>query len=168
LAFIYVYEPLATLETLSLIAGLTAAPALVTELVRETAESNRKRRPAPARWSVHEHACHLAVVEPLFSERLDLMLSQRHPTVMSYDPSEADQAGALLERDLDTELRRFTDDRARLVQRLSSLSTEDWGRSAEHPQYAPYSIAIMVRHVLMHDMLHAYRMEELALKKDWS
>ena len=162
------YEPLATLETRSLIAGLAAAPELVTELVRETPESNLKRRPVPSRWSVHEHACHLAAVEPLFSDRLDLMLSQRHPTVISYDPSEADQAGALLELDLDSELRRFTDERARLVQRVSSLSAEDWGRSAEHPQYAPYSIAIMVRHVLMHDMLHAYRIEELALKKDWS
>jgi uncharacterized damage-inducible protein DinB len=163
-----VYEQLTTLETRSLITGLAAAPALVTELVRETPEANRKRRPAPTRWSVHEHACHLAAVHPLFFERLDLMLSRRHPTIVPYDPPEADRAGALRELDLDTELRRFAADRARLVQRLSSLSTDDWDRSAEHPEYAPYSIAIMFRHVLMHDMLHAYRMEELALKKDWS
>ena len=156
------------MDTRSLIAGLATAPALVTELVSETPEPNLKRRPAPAKWSVHEHACHLAAVEPLFSDRLDLMLSQRHPTVIAYDPPEADQAGALLMLNLDAELRRFTDNRARLVQRLSSLSSEDWGRSGEHPQFARYSIAIMVRHVLMHDMLHAYRMEELALKKDWS
>lgn len=136
--------------------------------MRDTPESNLKRRPQPGRWSVHEHACHLAAVEPLFFERLNLMLSRPHPTVVPYDPSEADQAGALLELDLGTQLRRFTDERARLVQRLSSLSTDDWSRSADHPQYAPYSIAIMFRHVLMHDMLHAYRMEELALKRDWS
>ena len=29
-------------------------------------------------------------------------------------------------------------------------------------------IFIMFRHVAMHDMLHAYRIEELLLKKDWA
>lgn len=29
------------------------------------------------------------------------------------------------------------------------------------------SVWIMFRHVLNHEMLHAYRIEELLLKKDW-
>jgi uncharacterized damage-inducible protein DinB len=167
-AYAYVYEPTVELETRSLISGLAAAPALVSELVQDTPESNRKRRPAPTRWSVHEHVCHLAAVHPLFFERLDLMVSVRHPRIVAYDPPQAHQDGALLELDLDAELRRFTADRARLVQRLSSLSAEDWNRTGEHPEFAPYSVAIMFRHVLMHDMLHAYRIEELALKTNWS
>ena len=31
-----------------------------------------------------------------------------------------------------------------------------------------YSVFIMFRHLAMHDMLHAYRIEELLLKKNWA
>ena len=37
--------------------------------------------------------------------------------------------------------------------------------SYESPRH--YSVFIMFRHLLMHEMLHAYRIEELMLKKDW-
>jgi hypothetical protein len=30
-----------------------------------------------------------------------------------------------------------------------------------------YSVYIMFRHLLIHEMLHAYRIDELMLKKDW-
>jgi hypothetical protein len=50
---------------------------------------------------------------------------------------------------------------------LKDLSEEDWERTAEHAEYAHYSLFIMFRHLAMHDMLHAYRIEELLLKKDW-
>ena len=44
---------------------------------------------------------------------------------------------------------------------------EDWQRTAEHEEYRQYSEWIMFRHLLTHEMLHAYRIEELLLKKDW-
>ena len=156
------------METADIISRLEAAPALIAELVRETPQRNRKRRPAPDRWSVHEHACHLAEVHPLFFERLDRMLREENPVIVPYDPPPEEQTGSLLERDLDQELQRFTADRAKLVRRLRELSPDDWKRRGEHGDYKPYSVAIMFRHVMIHDYFHAYRIEELALKKDWA
>ena len=54
-----------------------------------------------------------------------------------------------------------------MVKRLKELSVEDWQRTAEHEAFRHYSVWIMFRHVLNHEMLHAYRIEELLLKKDW-
>ena len=34
-------------------------------------------------------------------------------------------------------------------------------------EYSHYSIFILARHVAMHDMRHAYRIEKLLLKRDW-
>jgi hypothetical protein len=48
------------------------------------------------------------------------------------------------------------------------LATSDWERTAEHEEYSHYSVFIMFRHLAMHDMFHAYRIEELLLKKDWA
>jgi hypothetical protein len=76
--------------------------------------------------------------------------------------------GALLVTDLDVALERFSRERARLVEQLRGLSDDDWLREADHEEYDHYSVFIMARHVALHDMLHAYRIEELLLKKDWT
>jgi len=36
-----------------------------------------------------------------------------------------------------------------------------------HEAFDHYSVFIMFRHLLNHEMLHAYRIEELLLKNDW-
>ena len=41
-----------------------------------------------------------------------------------------------------------------------------WQKTATHPEYAQYSFYILVRHILMHDHWHMYRMEELWLTRD--
>ena len=77
------------------------------------------------------------------------------------------EEGALLKADLDQAMERFSNDRRQLVERLNSLSAKDWLRAAEHGEYTHYSVFIMFRHLAMHDMFHAYRIEELLLKNDW-
>jgi uncharacterized damage-inducible protein DinB len=154
-------------STGGLIETLERAPSLVVPLVREVPKEILKRRPRPGKWSAHEHACHLAAVHPLFFQRLDLMLEEDHPTIRPYLPDQDDPDDALLHVDLDEALERFQRDRARLVSRLRELPASAWSRTAEHGEYSHYSIFIMIRHVAMHDMLHAYRIEEILLKKDW-
>lgn len=148
--------------------ALENAPAIILPLVREVPVAVLKRRPQPKKWSAHEHACHLAEVHALFFSRLDLMLNEAHPRIRAYNPDEAMEEGSLLKVDLDEARQRFASERARLVERLRQLSDDDWKLTAEHEEYAHYSIFIMFRHVVLHDMLHAYRIEELLLKKDWT
>ena len=136
-------------------------------LVREMPASLLKRRPLPDKWSVHEHACHLAHVHAMFFDRLDYMLSNPAPVISPYLPGEQDPPDLLLSMDLDESLKRFVGDRARLVARLETLSAEEWARPAEHGEYRAYSVFIMFRHLALHDFLHAYRIEELVLRPDW-
>jgi len=150
-----------------LIAALERAPAIVVPLVRQANPAILKRRPTPGEWSIHENAVHLAQVHPLFWERLDLMLSEPNPVIRSYDPGRDDPDDALLKLDLDESLRRFEHDRARLVARLRGLSAGDWARTARHDEYNSYSIFTMFRHLALHDFHHAYRIEELLLRRDW-
>jgi hypothetical protein len=125
-----------------------------------------KRRPAPRRWSAHEHACHLAHVHGLFFDRIEQMLTEPVPVIRPYLPGDQDPDDLLLLMDLDDSLRRFVEDRARLVARLETLEPADWARTAEHGEYRVYSVFIMFRHLALHDFLHAYRIEELLLSRD--
>ena len=125
-----------------------------------------KLRLRPGRWSVHEHACHLAVVHALFFERLDLMLASPAPVIALYDPAR-EPDDALMRLDLDASLRAYVRDRRRLVARLRKLAPRDWRRTADHEEYGRYSVFIMFRHLALHDFLHGYRIEELLLKPEW-
>jgi hypothetical protein len=152
----------------AVITSLENTPNIIIPLIREVPTAILKRRPQPRKWSAHEHACHLAVVQPLFFSRLDLMLSDPRPHITPYFPDADDEEGALLKVDLDEALGCFVRDRQQLVERLRRLSPEDWQRTAEHTEYSDYSVFIMFRHLALHDMLHAYRIEELLLKRDWA
>jgi hypothetical protein len=151
----------------AVIAALERAPSIVVPLLEEVPAAVLKRRPAPKKWSAHEHACHLAVVHQLFFDRLEQMLASPAPVITPYDPGQSDPDELLLRMDLAESLRRYVDDRVRLVARLRELSARDWNRTAEHGEYSHYSVLIMFRHLALHDFFHAYRIEELLLKREW-
>jgi hypothetical protein len=152
----------------AVIDALERAPSIVVPLVREVRPERRTQRPSPGRWSAHEHACHLAHVHRLFFDRLDMMLASPAPVITPYDPGASDPDELLLQMDLEASLRQFEADRRLLVARLRRLTAEEWQRRAEHGEYSHYSVFIMFRHLALHDFLHAYRIEELLLRRDWA
>ena len=157
-----------TLSTITIIDALERAPVIVVPLVREVPHVLLKRRPAANKWSAHEHACHLAVVHRLFFDRLEQFLASPEPVITPYDPGESHADDFLLTLDLEESLRQYVDDRTGLVGRLRRLSAEDWNRTAQHGEYSHYSVFLMFRHLALHDFFHAYRIEELLLKKEWA
>jgi hypothetical protein len=154
--------------TEAVIDALERAPSVIVPLVAEVRPEVLTRRPSPGRWSAHEHACHLAHVHRLFFDRLDVMLASPAPVITPYDPGANDPDDLLLRMDLEASLRQFEADRRRLVARLRRLTDEEWQRRAEHAEYSHYSVFIMFRHLALHDFLHAYRIEELLLRRDWA
>jgi hypothetical protein len=154
-------------DTTVLISALETAPGVIIPLIREIPPQILKRRPGLAKWSAYEHAIHLSQSDVAFRDRLDLILSEPEPFIETIENSAEDEAGAMLDVDLDESLDRYTSERASLVDRLIKLSPVEWQKTAVHGAFDHYSVFIMFRHLLNHEMLHAYRIEELLLKKDW-
>ncbi len=151
----------------TLISALENSPGVIIPLIREVPPQILKRRPSPDKWSAYEHAIHLSQSDTSFRARLNLILSEPEPFIKTIENSAEDEAGAMLEIDLDESLDRYVRERASLVERLKKLSPEEWQKTAVHEAFDHYSVFIMFRHLLNHEMLHSYRIEELLLKKDW-
>jgi len=149
------------------IAQLARGPDTLRAVVADVPPADLKRRPAPGRWSAHEHACHLALMEPLWAERAERILTEDVPTIRSYEPDADEPPDRLLDMDLGAALDAYEDGRRRLLERLAALTGEAWGRRAVHTTHARYSLFLMCRHAALHDMLHAYRVEESALGTHW-
>jgi hypothetical protein len=101
-------------------------------------------------------------------DRLDQILSHPSPVITPYDPGRDEADDVFLLMDLDESLERYVSDRRILVARLRALPPETWARTAQHGEYSHYSVFIMFRHVALHDLFHAYRIEELLLRLDWA
>lgn len=152
----------------TLISALENSPGVIIPLIREVPPQILKRRPSPDKWSAYEHAIHLSQSDTSFRARLNLILSEPEPFIKTIENSAEGEAGAMLEIDLDESLDRYVRERASLVERLKKLSPEEWQKTAVHEAFDHYSVFIMFRHLLNHEMLHSYRIEELLLKKDWN
>jgi len=151
----------------SVIDQFARGPSLVRQLIYEVPSERRKRRPAPGVWSAHEHAVHLPAVQPIMMRRLDQMLAQPGCTIKSYEPSRDDSDDALLKLDLGAEMDRFDRERAAMIDRLRQLTPDQWAVAAEHEEYSHYGVFIMFRHLALHDLHHAYKIEERLLRKSW-
>ncbi len=147
---------------------LSHTPALISSLIHDTPDASLKKRPPSGKWSIHEHACHLAVVHPMFAQRLEFILREPEPRITPYSPSDEEAAGSLLDMDLHRALEDLTRDRVQLVNRSAALDPDQWHRTVEHPEYTHYSIFVMMRMVALHDLFHGYRINDLLLNTDWS
>jgi len=155
-------------DTDALISALASAPGVIIPLIREVPPQILKRRPSPEKWSAYENAIHLSQSDVAFRARLDLILSTPEPFIEVIENSAEDEAGAMLEVDLDESLDRYVRERAALVTRLNQLSPEEWQKTAVHEAFDHYSVFIMFRHLYVHEMHHAYLVEQLLLKNDWA
>jgi len=68
------------------------------------------------------------------------MLKEENPTIKPYFPDKDVEDDLLLTVDLKEALERYADDRKTLVEKLKSLKAEDWLRTANHQEYAYYSV----------------------------
>ena len=150
-------------NTTTLITALASAPGVIIPLIREVPPHVLKRRPSPVKWSAYEHAIHLSQSDVAFRARLDLILSTSEPVIKTIENSPEDEAGAMLEVDLDESLERYIRERVSLVERLKNLTSDEWQKTAVHEAFDHYSVFIMFRHLYVHEMHHAYLLEQLLL-----
>lgn len=145
---------------------LGAAPAFLRELLAEVPAERLKAQLMAGKWTIHEHAVHLTMVDDIMTARLEKFRSEIAPVFHSYMPSVDEEAGALLKMDLQERLAGFEASRARLVEAFRALAPADWTKVAVHPEYLTYTPQFMLRHLVMHDHLHMYRIEELWQTRD--
>ncbi|CAN5552716.1 hypothetical protein BH10ACI3_BH10ACI3_29030 [soil metagenome] len=154
-------------DAATLISALATAPGVIIPLIREVPPQILKRRPSPAKWSAYEHAIHLSQSDVAFRARLDLILSTPEPIIETIENSAEDEAGAMFDIDIDESLDRYVRERAALVTRLKQLTPDEWQKTAVHEAFDHYSVFIMFRHLYVHEMHHAYLIEQLMLNIDW-
>jgi uncharacterized damage-inducible protein DinB len=151
---------------MALLAGLRQTPAILSAFVADIPEDRRDRRRGDGFWTIAEHISHLAQVQPMLLERIERFIDEERPEFIPYIPGEGEDEPATPERMAsEAALSQFSATRERQLGLLEGAAEATWRKQAVHPEYDRYSFKILVRHILMHDHWHMYRMEELWLTK---
>lgn len=145
---------------------LAKAPDLLEELISEIPKEMLKLRRIPNKWSIHEHACHLSVAQHLIIKRFEIFKNTPNPVFEPYLPGTSVPDDDLIDMDLAVCLADFRVNRKRLIALLKQFNDKNWSNEARHPEYIRFNPLISLRHVMMHDHLHMYRIEELWLTVD--
>ena len=145
---------------------LEKSPGLLESLLSGIPVALRKKRRSKGKWSIHEHACHIVDVQPMLIQRFNQFKDEENPVFQPYLPGQTVSADHLLEMDLEERLPAFADLRQELIHLVRGFSQEEWEKNGIHDEYEKYTPRILLRHVLMHDFFHMYRIEELWLTRD--
>ncbi len=118
------------------------------------------KRPKPETWSVKEVLAHLTRIQEVFEGRLEALLTQEKPPIVSYSPEGDADFVAVAAKPSAELLKHFGDGRARILARLIAISPAEWHREGAHPDYAAYDVHFCMEYMAHHEAHHIYQMFE--------
>lgn len=143
--------------------NLGNAPAILENLLGPIPKGVLKEIRKVGKWPIHSHVCHLSVAQPMLLKRFDEFLTENKPVFVLYFPDKDEGGNDLMKMDLAVQLSLFKQYRSELLKKIKSVNGSFWEKMATHPEYEVYTPYIMIRHIMLHDYLHMYRIEELWL-----
>jgi hypothetical protein len=154
------------IDTKILIDNLENGPVILQNLLCPIPHNLMKKRRRKAKWSIHEHACHIVKAEEVLLNRFEKFVNEEMPFFDPYCVPHQHLDDTLLNLDLDEELNRFVSSRVEMIKLLRGLDGAIWSKHGIHDEYTMYTPYLMLRHALMHENFHMYRIEELWITKD--
>ena len=139
----------------SLLAVLRSTPASLADLAEDVPEDQWTRCPECDEWSLNEIFCHLRDVElEVNIPRIQTLMQETNPFIAGQITDDW-----VVQRDYDRQngreaLKILANARVQLVETLSSLSLEDWKRSARHSIFGPTFLQELVGFIAGHDRSH--------------
>ena len=147
-----------------LIAGLTVNKGILRQLI-STMEPEAIKRRIKDYWTIYEHLDHLVVTQKMLLGRIKQFLAEDRPTMKPYIPEDKPEVenASKSAAQLVGEFERLRDEQLVLIKKAKR---DVWQREGIHPEYKKYGFEILVRHILLHDSFHMWRMEELWIEKE--
>ena len=139
----------------SLIDEYAAGPAELRKLVAGLSAEQVRARPIPGKWSILEVVCHLADFEPVYLDRLKVILVQDRPTFFGRDENAFAAKFAYHQRDLAEELKIIESCRQSMSRILRTLPAADFQRLGVHNEAGEMTFEALLRRVTGHVTHHA-------------
>ena len=141
--------------------ALSETPRLLKELITEIDPELYKEKIVTGKWTIHEHATHIAVGDIYgFQKRINDFKQEGGPIFKPLSGDNFDDT-FFIKLDLKKTVNDFFEIRQKTIELAKGFSSSEWNKLAIHPEYKTYTPYIMLRHLLMHDHNHLYKIEDM-------
>ncbi len=145
----------------ALVAALQATPALIHHLTRVTPPETWGIRPAPGEWCLTEILCHLRDVETEVNlPRIEAVLEGQNPVIIGQNTDTWAEERRYIEQNGEAAFQTFVSARNHLIEKIKTLSPQDWERPARHTIFGPTHLREIVAFIAEHDRVHFKQAQE--------
>jgi len=144
----------------------SATPKKLASLVKGTAPSKLRKRPAPDKWSVAEILAHLADTEIVVGWRIRSILGAPGTPIQAFDQDAWAAAGNYAKRDPRKSIEQFRVVRDANLALYKSLSPEQWKHFGMHAERGEESLQRILHMMAGHDINHISQIERILATKN--
>ena len=116
-------------------------------------------------WTIYEHIDHLVMTQKIYLIRIQQFIVEDNPIMKPYIPEDKPTVEDA-KKSAKELVEEFIKLRDLIIGLVRKAKRNVWQKNGVHPEYLKYSLEILVRHILLHDSFHMWRMEELWIEKE--
>jgi hypothetical protein len=145
----------------SILARLQYQHKTIDELIDGFSEEQLKNRVNPDKWSAFDNIVHLTAYQPVFRERINLMLKENQPSFERYVADNDPVFHEYQKRSLTQLLETVSSDRVTLLNSLKKLNEDQLNRTGKHKMYGFIRLARWCDFFLLHEAHHLWTIFQL-------
>jgi hypothetical protein len=120
-----------------------------------------QQQPKSGKWSIHENIAHLAKYQPVFLDRIRMILTNDSPVFEAYKAEDdVDFAIYCLFTPYEL-LKKISADREVLYQLITHLPPDKLDRTGTHPKYGKLNVLDWTEFFLLHEAHHLFTIFQL-------
>jgi uncharacterized damage-inducible protein DinB len=129
----------------TLIDEYLAGPQKLRDAIDGMTDEQINAAPIPGKWSTRQIICHIADFEPVYANRMKLIMAEENPTMFGGDPDVFAAGLAYDERDIEEELQLLEAVRKHVARILKTLKPEQFERTGSHSEDGPISLKVLLQ-----------------------
>jgi len=118
--------------------------------------------PSPDKWSIQDNIAHLAKYQPVFTSRINSILTSSSPTFDRYKAEDDPDFEIWRKRSVQDLLQVLYSDRQILFNLITNLSEEKLNRTGIHKKYGKLTVVQWTEFFLLHEAHHIFTIFQLA------
>ena len=136
------------------LSSLQKVPVTTERILKRVEPSRFDERSDPDRFTIREAISHLADWEPIWLERFQIGMATPGATIQAYDEGQLAIDRKYSERDVFSEVARYSEGRTALLAYFSTFQAEDWNKTIHHPERGVLTLGNFGCMILGHDVYH--------------
>jgi len=140
--------------------GLSFGPQIVERMVHQIPAARHDEKTNPERFTLREAIAHLADWEPILRERIALAVASPGAPVQGLDEGQLAIDRGYDRWDVEEQLRRYIEERAKTIGYLKGLKPEDWKKTIVHNEKGEQTVDEQANQLLGHDLYHIDHLTE--------